>query len=64
MTSKITLTAAALLLALSSMAVARTANAPPRMTAAQAGHAFNWAPAASADAPDAYRYHGGPKSND
>ena len=65
MTSKIALAAAALLFALwSSMAVAGTANSTPRLTAAQVRQAYDWAAPASADAPSAHRYHGGPKSND
>jgi len=62
-TNKITLTVATILFTFSSMAVAGTANAAPRLTAAQARQAFNWAAPASADAPNAHPYHGGPKSN-
>jgi hypothetical protein len=60
MTSKITLAASAILIALSSAAVASTANVPPRHHAAQA---FNFAALTSAAEPTAYQYHGGPKSN-
>jgi hypothetical protein len=65
MTSKITLTVAAALFALSSsLAVAGTANPTPRSTTAQARQAYDWTAPAATDAPDAHRYHGGPKSND
>jgi hypothetical protein len=65
MTSKITLTVAAFAFALSSsMAVAGTANAAPSSTTVQAQQAYDWAAPAATDAPNAHRYHGGPKSND
>jgi len=64
MTNKLTLTAVALLVAFSSMAVAGTANAAARPINEQASHAYAWAAPASADTPDAHRYHGGPKSDD
>jgi hypothetical protein len=64
MTSKITLAASAILVALSSAAVASTANVPPRHHAAQASpQAFDFAAPTSAAEPNAYQYHGGPKSN-
>ena len=62
MTSKITLAASAILIALSSAAVASTANVPPRHHTAQGSReAFDFA--APMAQPDAYQYHGGPKSN-
>jgi hypothetical protein len=68
MTSKTTLTVAALLTAFSSMAVVGTANAVPRSMTEQSGQAYSqaysWAAPASADAPDTHHYHGGPKAND
>jgi hypothetical protein len=64
MTSGIALAVAALLFALSSsVAFARTANVPPRLTAAQA-RALDWAQPATVNTSDAHRNHGGPKSND
>jgi hypothetical protein len=60
MTSKITLAASVILIALSSAAVASTANVPPHHHAAQA---FDFAAPMSAAEPNAYQYHGGPKSN-
>jgi hypothetical protein len=64
MTSKITLAASAILIAISSAAVASTANVPPRHHAAQASpQAFDFAAPTSAGEPNAYQYHGGPKSN-
>jgi hypothetical protein len=62
-TSKITLTVAAFLFTLSSIAVAGTANATPRLTAVRSRQALNWAAPQSAYALSAHRYHGGPKSN-
>jgi hypothetical protein len=49
-----------------SMAAAHTAKVPPHPNAAQA-QAFDWAAPAPVNASidnNAYRYHGGPKSND
>ena len=63
MTRNMTLTVATFLFASSSMAVAGTASAAPRLNVAQARQAYNWATPTSADAPNAHRYHGGPKSN-
>ncbi|WP_157450232.1 hypothetical protein [Bradyrhizobium sp. ARR65] len=65
MTSKITLAASAMLVALSSAAVASTPNVAPRHRAAHAfSQAFDLAAPTSAAKPNEYRYHGGPKSND
>jgi hypothetical protein len=66
MTSKIlTLAASAMLIALSSAAVARTASVvPPRYHATQAFRgAFDFAAPAPAAQLDTYHYHGGPKSD-
>jgi hypothetical protein len=66
MTSKIiTLAASAVLIALSNAAVARTASVVPlRHHAAHASReAFDFAAPTPAAQPDAYHYHGGPKSN-
>jgi hypothetical protein len=63
-TNKLTLTAAALLVAFSGMAAVGAANAAPHPIPEQARQAYNQAAPASLDAPDAYRYHGGPKSDD
>jgi hypothetical protein len=66
MTSKfITLAASAMLIALSSAAVARTASVmPPRYHAAQAFRgAFDFAAPTPAAQLDTYHYHGGPKSD-
>jgi ABC-type oligopeptide transport system substrate-binding subunit len=62
--SKISLTVAVCLFALSSAAVASTAHARSHLTAAQAGQSYNWAAPASVGEANAHRYHGGPKSND
>ncbi|WP_156927924.1 hypothetical protein [Bradyrhizobium sp. Tv2a-2] len=65
MTSKISLTVAVFLFALSGAAFAGTAHVPTHSTtAAQARQSFNWVVPSSADEPNAHRYHGGPKSND
>jgi hypothetical protein len=62
--NKITLTVAVFLFAVSGAAFAGTAHVRSRSAAAQARQSFNWATPASVDAPNAHRYHGGPKSND
>jgi hypothetical protein len=62
MTSK--LTVAAVLVALSGMAVVAPANAASRPITEQARQSYNSAAPVSADAPDAHQYHGGPKAND
>jgi hypothetical protein len=65
MTSKITIAASVMLVALSSAAVASTPNVAPRHHVAQAfRQAFDFAAPTSAAEPHEYRYHGGPKSND
>jgi hypothetical protein len=66
MTSKITLaTAALLLMAFSSVSVVGASSiAPPAHTASTCRQAFGFAAPRSAARPDAYHYHGGPKSND
>ena len=64
MTNKLTLTAAALLVAFSGMAVVGPANAASRAITEQTRQSYNSVAPASVDAPDAQRYHGGPKSND
>jgi hypothetical protein len=66
MTSKISLTVAAFLFALSGAAVAAPTHARSRLTAAQAARqSFNWVVVpSSANEAGAPHYHGGPKSND
>jgi hypothetical protein len=63
-TNKLTLTAAALLVVFSGMAVVGAANAASRPITKHGRQSYNWVAPVSADAPDAHRYHGGPKSND
>ena len=62
MKGKIAPTVAALLVTLSSVAVAGTADVPHRMSAAQVQQ--GWAAPAAEDMPNAHHYHGGPKAND
>jgi hypothetical protein len=63
-TNKLTLAAAALLVAFSGMAVVGPANAASRPITEQVRQSYNSVAPVSADAPEAHRYHGGPKSND
>ena len=64
MTNKLTLAVAAVLVALSGMAVVGSANAASRPITERVRQSYNSAAPLSADAPDVHRYHGGPKAND